>query len=151
MCSSPSSSRITVPDAGLLPSVFRPMRRSYSAMTSGGKPVRIGAERILDDEPHHFPVARGRVLPRADLGHPPVRGGRDLGRGRRRERVQQAEARERREAAGAGVEDVAESVGALVAEVGGVGKLADAEGVADDDDCAGFGHELLLATTPSER
>src|SRR3954469_1939637 len=46
MCSSPSSSRITVPEAALLPSVLRPMRRSYSAMTSAGKPfgyVRNGS------------------------------------------------------------------------------------------------------------
>src|ERR1051326_3067709 len=41
------------------------------------------------------------------------------------------------------VENVAEGVGALVAEVGGVGKLADAEGVADDDDCAVHGERLL--------
>jgi len=42
------------------------------------------------------------------------------------------------------LENVAESVGTLVAEIFGVGKLAYAERVTDDDDCAGF-HTPIIA------
>ena len=42
------------------------------------------------------------------------------------------------------LEDMAEGIGALIAEVFGVGKLADAERVANDDDCAGF-HASIIA------
>src|SRR6266481_1107739 len=44
----------------------------------GREAVRIRTERILDDEPHHFPVTRGRVLPRADFRHTPERRARRL-------------------------------------------------------------------------
>ena len=102
----------------------------------GRKSVRIGAERILDDEPHHFPMPGRRVLPRADLGHPPERAARRLGRCRLRKRVQQPEPREGRQRRMLRVEHVAERVRALVAEVFRVRQLADAEGVTDDDDGA---------------
>ncbi len=38
MCSAPSCSMITVPEATVFPSVFRPMRRSKSRIVSSGKP-----------------------------------------------------------------------------------------------------------------
>src|SRR5438132_9584886 len=44
------------------------------------------------------------------------------------------------------LEDVAEGVGALVAEVGRVGELTDAEGVADDDDGAPHGASFYCSS-----
>ena len=106
------------------------------------KPVRIGAERIGDDEAHHFPVPGRGVLPRAHFVHPPECRLRRLARRRLRQGVQKPEARERRELRMFGGEHVAEGVRALVAEILRVGELADAEGVADDDNSARFGHRL---------
>src|SRR4029079_4881223 len=102
----------------------------------GRKAARVGAEGVGDNETHHLPMAGNRVLAVADLAHAAIGRRRRVTRGRLRQRVQQAEARHRRELLMVRLQDVAEGVGALGAEVGRVGELTDAEGVADDDDGA---------------
>src|ERR1051325_1448536 len=117
----------------------------------GRKAVRIGAEGIGDDEAHHLPMPGDRVLAVADLAHAAVGRRRRVTRGRLRQRVQQAKARQGRQNGMVRLQDVAEGVGALVAEVGRVGELTDAEGVADDDDGALHGAILCGVRRPCRR
>src|SRR5436190_9684962 len=100
------------------------------------KALRIRSKRILHDQSHHFPMPRGRVFPRTHLGHTPERAARRLVAGRLWQRVQEAEAREVRQLGALQLQHMSERVGTFVAEFGRVRKLADAEGVADENDRA---------------
>jgi hypothetical protein len=80
----------------------------------------------------------GGVLAGADLVHPAERRDGVLARRRLRQGVQKPEPGEGGEGGMLRLEDVAEGVGALVAEVSRVGELADAEGITDDYDRARF-------------
>jgi len=51
-----------VPEAGLLPRISRPTRRQNSAITSGGKTVRVGGEGCIQPDAHQLPVARDSVF-----------------------------------------------------------------------------------------
>jgi hypothetical protein len=118
---------ISVPEAG-------PMAKT-------SRPIGIGPKRVLHDEAHHLPVAGDGVLSRRALGHATPRAGGRRFAARHRERPEEAEPVEVRQPRRRIAEDVAEGVRSGVAVLGGVGELADAEGVADDDDGALGGHE----------
>ena len=140
MCSAPSSSMISVPDATTLPIVPRPMRRSNSAISSGGKPVGKRRKRAIEDDAHHLPVAGHRVLARRALRHPAERA---RAAPRPADAPRDRRAATRPSAASVGnVQrhlrgDVAERVAALVAVQRGIGQLADADAVEHDEDDAG--------------
>ena len=98
------------------------------------KTVRIGAERILHDQPHHLPMTRGRIFPRAELGHAPERALRRLVGGRLGKRVQESEASEVGKSGMLIAQHVSQGVRSLVAKIRRIRQRADAEGVADQDD-----------------
>ena len=58
MCSAPSRSMISVPDATTLPSTRRPIRRSNSAMSDAGKPSGKDRERPVDARAPSTPSGR---------------------------------------------------------------------------------------------
>ena len=124
---------IAVPDAALLPSVFRPMRRSNSAITSPGKPSgKVGKARSRIDA-GHLPVPGDRVLPGGSLGHPAVGAGRRVNR---RHAVDVGDAREPeraqcRQLERDGAREVAERVAPAIAVGVRVGQLADTNAVED--------------------
>ncbi len=70
MWAAPSSSMISVPDAGLFPSGGLPAIAVNASIDFGGKAVGIGRERDLGQDPHHLPVTGDRVLAAAALAQP---------------------------------------------------------------------------------
>ena len=63
-CSSPSSLRISVPEAGLLPMVWRPICFSNSVDDFGWESVVVNREGMSKPDPCHFPVAGSGVFAR---------------------------------------------------------------------------------------
>ena len=128
---------IAVPDATLFASDPRPMRRSNSAIISGGKSVRERRERTIEHEPGDLPVAGHRVLARRALRHPaecaarPVAAEPPRSTTRSRPRLRSVGSR-----SGIWRVDVADRIAALVAVDGGVRQFADAGAVHDDQDDA---------------
>ena len=61
-CSSPSSFRISVPEAGLLPSVLRPICFSNRLDDFGREAVMVNGEGLVEPDAGHFPVAGGGVF-----------------------------------------------------------------------------------------
>ena len=126
---------ISVPLAGHV-AEHRPARLVHERVDHlVGEAVRVGRHRLRGEDPHQLPVAGRRVLAARALDQPP--GDRRRARLRRaaeqRLDVAEPERLERRQVEAAdGAGEVAERVGALVAEVGGVGQLPGPDGVEDD-------------------
>jgi hypothetical protein len=99
------------------------------------KPFRVQRERALDQEAHHLPVARCRVFPRGELEGLPAGAGRAAA-ARRLEQGEKAERLQVRKRSRNPVEGVAEGVRTRVAVGGRIGRGADAEAIADEDDYA---------------
>ena len=55
---------ISVPEAALLPSVFRPMRDFKLAHDLGRKAVRVERERLRKMDADHLPMTGGRIFSR---------------------------------------------------------------------------------------
>src|SRR4051812_2652563 len=102
-----------------------------------GKPVREGGEALLEDDPHHLPVAGGGVLSVGQLRH---RSATRARRGGRRTPVDGGQITEaptlqgRQRQAARGPRSVGKRVGAGVAVLRGVGQRARSAGIDDDDD-----------------
>ena len=153
MCSGPSSSRICVPDAALLPSTGRPVRRENSAMMSGGKPVGKHRKRTIEHDAHHFPVAGDRVLAGRRLGHAPDRArtdDRSAAIVADRRDAPQAERAQRRQRERHPPRDVAEGVAALVAVRRRIRQFADADAVEHDDDGSSNSGENFSGRSPDK-
>jgi hypothetical protein len=102
------------------------------------EPFGVDAEGVFGDDARHLPVAGGGVLARAALGHLPegAIGARATRAIERRSQVAEAEAGQIRNRHRPRRQDMAEGVASLVAEGGGVGRLANPEPIANDDDRA---------------
>ena len=148
MCSAPSSSMISVPDAALLPSTPRPVRRANSAMivrreavaeTSGT--ARSSTMPIISQWPvtESLPGRRFRHAADGRQRRRSVGGGSPIAR-----RGASPSERSVGSCSGTCARDVAERVAALIAVGGGVGQLADADAVQDDDDDAAKNVARLL-------
>ena len=128
---------IAVPDATTLPIDGRPMRASNFSINSCGKPSGNVGNARSSTTPINSQCPVTESLPADRSAMPSERGGR---RGRRRVRerdeARQAHGGERRDVQGNGGRDVAERVAALVLVQRGIGQLADADAVEDDDDGA---------------
>ena len=97
------------------------------------KSVRVCAKRIGNDESHHFPMSGRRIFPRAHFVHAPERRRRrNVGR-RLRQRVQQPESAQCRQRRMLRLQNMPKRVGTFVAEVFRIRQLANAEGVADEE------------------
>ena len=134
ICSSPSRSIISVPDAGRFHRTGRPTAFSKGSMTSGGNPSGyVGNGR--EDDARHLPVARRRIFSRRTFGQAPEspfgdggappRGWRRGARGRGLPNGAPGSRRPRRR--------VGDGVGSLIAVPMGVGKGADADPVQHDE------------------
>ncbi len=53
---------ISVPDAGTLPRIPRPIAASNGSIDLGREPVGVQRERLVEPDPHHLPVPGRRVL-----------------------------------------------------------------------------------------
>ena len=78
---------ISVPDAGLLPRVLRPIRVFELADQFRGKTVRVHRERLLEDNAGHLPVACRGIFPGRRKRASAVGAGRMLRGGETRERL----------------------------------------------------------------
>ena len=108
----------------------------------GGKAVREDGKRPVEDQPHQLPVPGHRILARRRLRHPAEGAERRAGRAAPPSSTTRPRPSERSvgSASGTAVGDVAERVAAAIAVTIGVGQLADADAVEDDeDDPAGNG------------
>ena len=135
---------ITVPDAATLPSVPRPMRRSNSDISSGGKPCGNDRKGTLEHQPHQLPVPGDRILAGRGLRHPPVGAARPASTAESAPPRSTTPPETERAKRGHGqtdlAGDVAERVAAAIAVSISVGQLADTHAVEDDeDDPAGNG------------
>jgi hypothetical protein len=114
--------------------------------------VAVRRQCLRRDDPHHLPVARGRVLALRALHEPAGDRGRSGLRRAPFQRLDVAETErlEIREVEPAdGARDVPQCVGAFVAELGRVGKLSRANRVQHDHACAGHGAILGWSWVPS--
>ncbi len=139
-CSGPSSSITAVPEATTLPSIGRPIRRSNSCMRSGGNPLGNVGNGAIEHDAHQLPVASHRVLAGGTLGHPA-----DAPRAALRAPARPGSATTRDRPSAASVGMFSRTCRAMLPSVllplspycVGIGQLADANAVEDDDDGAG--------------
>ena len=130
---------MAVPEAALFPSVRRPMRSSKAAITSAGNPSgntgngRSSTSPISSQCPvtESFPGDDSAIRPNA------ARGAGSASTPSTNATLPESEAAERRKAQANVPGDVAERVAPLVAVGRGVGKLANADAIENDEDDAG--------------
>ena len=100
---------------------------------------RIQRKRPLDDEAHHFPVARGCVLARGELVRLAARAA-PSSVARRLEKSEEAERLEVGKRPGTAIQNVAERIRIRIAVGRGVGRRSDAQPVTDEDQDPSAGH-----------
>ncbi len=169
MCSSPKACSTGMPEECALQSVPGRPARAISGLGDRGGDRRVGAREIVPVPGHRhagqLPVAGGRVLAAGDLGGGAPEPGGGLGEARQVDAEEAARiAAPRPSAARFGTrsgperpasawpaaqacDDVAERVGALVAEGGGVRGAAAADGVHDEEDARGASQAIRSMTS----
>ena len=146
MCSSPKACRTGIPEEWALQRVPGRRARSMSGPVTEAGIAGLGAGEVVPVPGHRdageLPVAGGGVLAAGDFGGGGEGGGGGLGEAGEVDVAgeadggAEAEAGEVRDREAGGLRDVAEGVGALVAEGGGVRGAAAADGVEDEEEGA---------------